>query len=112
MFGVSRKEYKSLPMRLAKTALAEDPTIVLLDVRTKEEFDEAHIPGSRNLPLDQLHRAGQLACAKDAKLFVYCHSGARSSAACAALAAAGYTDVTDIGGILAWDGPIEKEDLQ
>ena len=98
MFGVSRKEYKSLPMRLAKTA--------------KEEYDEAHIPGSRNLPLDQLHRAGQLACAQDAKLFVYCHSGVRSGAACAALAAAGYTDVTDIGGILAWDGPIEKEDLQ
>ncbi|MFQ8599604.1 MAG: rhodanese-like domain-containing protein [Oscillospiraceae bacterium] len=112
MFGISREEYKSLPMRLARTALAEDSSIVLLDVRTEEEFGEAHIPGSRNLPLDQLHRAEQLIGSRNAKLFVYCHSGVRSAAACAALADAGYTDVTDIGGILAWDGPIEKEDVQ
>ena len=56
---------------------------VLLDVRTPQEYREGHIPGSINIPLQQLDKAIDAYENKDVPLFVYCHSGARSRQAAA-----------------------------
>ena len=45
---------------------------------------------------------------KDTPLFVYCHSGARSSQAVGQLARMGYTRVKNIGGIAAYQGKVER----
>ena len=45
---------------------------------------------------------------KDVPLFVYCHSGARSSQAVRLLARMGYTGVKNIGGIAAYTGKVER----
>ncbi len=79
---------------------------VLLDVRTPQEYREGHIPGSINIPLQSLHTAGQLPAG--APLFVYCHSGARSSQAVRLLAGMGYTNTKNIGGIAAYRGKVER----
>lgn len=81
---------------------------ILLDVRTPEEYTDGHVAGSLNLELDQIHRAPQLIREKHTPLFVYCFSGARSSAAVTALKHMGYTHVENIGGINAYTGTIEK----
>lgn len=81
---------------------------VLLDVRTGEEYDEGHIPGSRNLDVSSIHTAPEMIADKQTPIFVYCRSGARSSRAVAALKNMGYSGVTDIGGILGYRGPIER----
>ena len=60
---------------------ASTPGALLLDVRTPAEFREGHIPGSRNLPLDQIRRAEEVAAERETPLFLYCASGARSGAA-------------------------------
>ena len=39
------------------TQYQADPNGVLLHVRTREEYAQGHVPGSRNLPLDQVGRA-------------------------------------------------------
>lgn len=39
-------------------------------------------------------------------LFVYCLSGARSAQACRVLGQLGYSNVTDMGGITRWSGPV------
>ena len=44
----------------------------------------------------------------DQVIFVYCRSGRRSKEASAKLAALGYTNIYEFGGILDWDGEIEK----
>ena len=56
----------------------ETPGAVLLDVRTPQEYDAGHIPGSQNAPLQIIDTADVVTASKDAPLFVYCHSGARS----------------------------------
>lgn len=51
---------------------------VLLDVRTLQEYQEGHIPESKNVPLQQLDNIASVAKNKDIPLFVYCYSGSRS----------------------------------
>ena len=81
---------------------------VLLDVRTPQEYREGHIPGSINIPLQQLDKAIDAYENKAVPLFVYCHSGARSRQAAAVLQSMGYTNVTNIGGITAYSGKVER----
>ena len=81
---------------------------VLVDVRTPEEYSGGHIPGSRNVPLQQLDKMSAIAENKDMQLFVYCHSGARSRQAAALLQHMGYTNVHNIGGIAAYRGKVVR----
>ena len=81
---------------------------VLLAVRTPQEYREGRIPGSINIPLQSLSTADQIPAGKDAPLFVYCYSGARSSQAVRLLAGMGYTNTKNIGGIAAYKGKVER----
>ena len=80
---------------------------VLLDVRTPQEYREGHIPGSKNVPLQQLDKISSVAGNQNTPLFVYCHSGARSRQAAALLQRMGYRNVNNIGGIAAYAGKVE-----
>ena len=84
------------------------PDAVLLDVRTPQEYREGHIPGSKNVPLQTIDKVTSVAENKDTALYVYCHSGARSRQAANYLQQMGYTNVTDIGGIAAYSGKVER----
>lgn len=83
------------------------PGAVLLDVRTKEEYRQGHIPGSVNLPLDEIAQAPGIIIQKDTPLYVHCLSGSRSSQAVQHLKQMGYTEVKNIGGINRYNGKVE-----
>ena len=87
---------------------AETENAVLLDVRTPQEYGEGHIPGSKNVPLQTLDKVRSVVENKDAELFVYCYSGARSKQAAVVLGQMGYTNVQNIGGIAAYHGKVER----
>jgi rhodanese-related sulfurtransferase len=75
----------------------------LLDVRTTEEFAEAHIAGAVLLPDYEIwERARAVVKDKDAPVLVYCLSGGRSDVAARTLVDMGYTKVYDMGGIIDW----------
>ena len=80
---------------------------VLLDVRSLQEYREGHVPGSQNVPLQQLDKAEEVTENKDTVLYVYCRSGARSRQAVSLLKHMGYTNVHNIGGIAAYSGKVE-----
>ena len=80
---------------------------VLLDVRSPQEYREGHIPGSQNVPLQQLDKVEEVTENKDTVLYVYCHSGARSRQAVSLLKHMGYINVHNIGGIAAYSGKVE-----
>ncbi|MDL2323581.1 rhodanese-like domain-containing protein [Ruminococcaceae bacterium OttesenSCG-928-A16] len=106
MFNIFRKKYETKDINTAGQELAENPNILLLDVRTPAEYNAGHLPGSINLPLDAIEGIAQKYPDRDRRIFAYCQSGARSGAACNILAKLAYTDVTNIGGIMAWQGKI------
>ena len=84
------------------------PDAVLLDVRTPQEYSEGHIPLSRNIPAYELHRMEEEAPDKNAPVFVYCRSGARSRTAVQMLRRMGYKNARNIGGIEQYLGRIEQ----
>lgn len=87
----------------AKKRLDTEKGIVLLDVRTREEFIENHIPGSTLIPLNALvGEASKKLPDKQATIFIYCRSGSRSKVAVKMLIKQEYTNVFNLGGIIRW----------
>jgi len=87
----------------AKEEIEKDSSIILLDVRTEEEYNEKHIPNSRLIPIEELEtRAEKELKEKDRKIFIYCGSGGRSATAARMLIDLGYTNVYNLGGIIHW----------
>ena len=72
----------------------QEGNYVMLDVRTKEEYEESHIKGAINIPYDEIDEKTDLA--KEKTIFVYCRSGKRSGIAYDTLTKLGY-NVIDLG---------------
>ena len=71
----------------------------LLDVRTPEEYTAGHFPGASNVPVQDVAAGSLPRTPKDTPVYVYCRSGNRSAEAARLLQMAGYTAVTDLGGL-------------
>lgn len=77
--------------------------LLVVDVRTREEYDAAHLPGALLLPNEEIGAQRPEALADlHQTIFLYCRSGVRSKAAALKLVDMGYTRVYDIGGIINW----------
>lgn len=101
--------YERITPEEAKKLMDTEENYVILDVRTQEEFDEGHIPGAILIPDFEIReKAGQLLPDKNQLILVYCRTGRRSQNAAAELAALGYTNVKEFGGITIWPYETEK----
>lgn len=98
--------YTHISMDVAMEYMKEKDTVIV-DVRTEEEYEKGHIKGAINIPLHAIDGTvvGKL---KDyhEKILVYCESGNRSVQASAKLAALGYKQVYEIGGIQDYSGEL------
>lgn len=87
-------------------ALQADPPadLVILDVRTPEEFDEAHLEGATLIDFyDDDFRDQITDLDRDAPYLLYCRSGNRSGQTATIMEELGFTNVADVdGGINAW----------
>ncbi|MBQ6901210.1 MAG: rhodanese-like domain-containing protein [Firmicutes bacterium] len=101
--------YRQITMDEAVVMMEEETGYVILDVRTPEEFAEKHIPGAINIPNETIgtDEITQLAD-KDQLILVYCRSGNRSKQASEKLAALGYSNIVEFGGINDWKGETES----
>ena len=87
----------------AKEMIDSSTELIVLDVRTQEEYDETHIEGAILIPDYEIDtQAEELITDKNATLLVYCRSGRRSALASQTLYELGYTSVYDFGGIIDW----------
>ena len=70
---------KNVSAEEAYKLINEDKEFVILDVRTKEEYDDGHIPGAKLFPVQVLTmKLDELDEYKDKPVLVYCASGGRS----------------------------------
>ncbi|WP_066687542.1 rhodanese-like domain-containing protein [Christensenella intestinihominis] len=95
--------YHKINAEEAKEMMDVESGVVVVDVRTPEEYAEKHIEGAVNIPNEAISDTPPEALAdKDAKLIVYCRTGVRSKQASDKLVNLGYTNVYDMGGINDW----------
>jgi rhodanese-related sulfurtransferase len=95
------------PGALYKT-LKNTKDYVLLDVRSKGEFEDTsqysslnlgHLKGAKNISVNELgQRLNEIKADKDKPVFVYCSHSQRSRRACKMLADSGFTNITNING--------------
>ena len=82
--------------------------VVIVDVRTRAEYEERRIAGSVNVPLDQLKsNIRQYAKDETVPIAVYCLSGGRASSAAKTLKSLGFKTVVNLGGIKSWKGEFD-----
>ena len=74
--------------------LMKDSKAVLLDVRSKEEYEDGHLDKAENRPLTKID---ELDVNKKTPIIVYCKSGVRSNEAAQMLINMGYTNIYDLG---------------
>lgn len=81
--------------------LMNDPVNVVVDVRTRSEFNQSHIQGALHIPLHEL--SGNIERLRNKNAYLYCRSGARSGQAEAFLRGYGINSV-NIGGLTSFMG--------
>ncbi len=87
------------PKALGERIAWADQSLLILDVRTPEEYAAGHLPGAVNLPHEQLaSRIGELAGARDRDVVVYCRTGKRSAEALGLLGKAGFERLLHLEG--------------
>jgi adenylyltransferase/sulfurtransferase len=101
--GYQFKPALELTPRDARARLAAG-TLVLVDCRTRAEWDLVRVPGSVHIPLDEVEqRADAVEPAPGQQVAVICHHGVRSIRATLALRALGHPGALSVaGGIDAW----------
>ena len=96
--------------------LNTNPELVIIDVRSAQEFASGHVPGAVNIPHGSiLNEASVLDSYKDQDMVFYCRSGKRAKSVTDALESRDYTSGRPLyhldGDILGWisaDQPLQK----
>ena len=104
------KSFKSVPMAEGIKLMDQDTDFILLDVRRPDEFAAGHISGAVLLVNENMteENTAEVLPNKVQRIYVYCRSGRRSKEASQKLVDWGYSNVIEIGGIIDYEGEIEK----
>ena len=97
--------YEQISPQKAKERMDTKKDVVVLDVRTQEEYDSGHIKNAVCLPNEEIINEPDILPDKNQEILVYCRSGNRSKQAAQKLADMGYENVLEFGGILDWPYP-------
>ena len=100
-----KKTYRQVSPEEAAAMMEEETDYIILDVRTQEEYETAHISGAICIPNETIGTGDIPELPdKDQLILVYCRSGNRSKQASEKLAKQGYTNIVEFGGINSWTG--------
>lgn len=107
--GSAPSSYRHISQAEARKMMETQTGYILLDVRTRKEYDEGHIPDAICVPNEAIQKTPPSELPdKNQLILVYCRSGRRSKAAAQKLADMGYTNIIDFGGITGWQGELAR----
>ena len=107
---IEEMTYTQITVNKAIEMMESESNYIILDVRTFEEYNERHIPGAICVPNESIGTEPiEELPQKDQLILVYCRSGRRSKEAAEKLAAMGYSNIYEFGGILDWTGETVSE---
>ena len=94
--------YHKVTPQVAKQMM--DQGVVVIDVRSPEEYQAGHIKGAVNVPLDTIKEGTILQAQPDVTkpILVHCRSGVRAEQASQILVKSGYQQVYNMYGTLQW----------
>ncbi len=101
---ILRGGVKEITVEEAKSQLKEIPEVILLDVRELNEWQDAHIPGAKHIPLGSIEASLDEVCEnKNTPVICQCAAGRRSLLAAQMLQKHGFKNVSSMaGGLNAW----------
>ncbi len=106
-------DYKHLGTNEAMQIIKTDKSVLVLDVRTIDEYEKKHIPNAVLLPLDEIQKKNFTSLTdKKQKILVYCWTGRRAENAAKLLAENGYENVFEFGGLVDWTGELEGSEVE
>ena len=79
--------------------LIKNPSTVVVDVRSPWEYEMEHIPGSKNIPLEEIPGKVEEFKSITNPIVFYCRSGSRSGMAVSILKQNGIAEVYNGGGL-------------
>ena len=110
--GCGGNGYKHITQEDALRIMKANPDAIILDVRTREEYDKKHIPNALLVPIDDL-RGGDFRKLpnKAATILVYCWTGRHAEDAAKILSDNGYKNVYEFGGLVDWTGAVKGSEV-
>ena len=102
--------YKHLSLNEALELMKTKKNYLIVDVRTKEEYEKRHIPNAVLVPFADI-KDGKLDALPDKNqiLLIYCWTGRRAEDSAELLVKRGYTNVYEFGGLVDWTGEVESK---
>lgn len=105
--------YKDIDAQTFQHATNDNPSAVIIDVRSAAELAEGMIPGALHIDLmggDFAEKIKELD--KDKSYYLYCRSGNRSGMAAGVMSQWGFKELYNLaGGMMSWNGPVGYPEL-
>ena len=100
--------YKMVSMAEGLEIAKNNSDAIIVDVRRDDEYKAGHILGAILLTMETItaETAAKVLPDKNQMILIYCRSGNRSKQAAEKLAAMGYKNIYEFGGIIDWTGEI------
>jgi rhodanese-related sulfurtransferase len=94
---------KSISVEELHSLVLDSESTILIDVRSPGEHRDSHIPGAKNISLDELEVQADWLRGFET-VYTHCKMGGRSSRGCKTLAGLGLSNVVNVkGGVAAWE---------
>lgn len=99
----SETDYGDVTVEQARELIEKSPLLVILDVRTVQEFEDGYVEGAINIPVDELEQRLEELDRND-EILVYCRTGNRSTRAVQILRENGFNKIYHMeDGIVGWE---------
>ena len=98
------KNVKNVNAQEAHELLEKNKNVIVIDVRSKQEYNSGHIPGSKSIPVGEISsRISEIAKYKDSPILIHCASGSRSASAVRVLSKNNFSDIYHMNrGLVGW----------